>query len=106
IRHGQARLDHENYDQLSELGVVQSEVLGRWLATTRRLPGGVVCGTLDRHRQTANACLAAWGQATTASSPGCPFQRVRSPGGTGAPLAGIWRASRAERDACGGRKSA
>jgi len=69
IRHGQARLDHENYDQLSELGVVQSEVLGRWLATTRRQPGGVVCGTLDRHRQTANACLAAWGQTTTASSP-------------------------------------
>ena len=62
IRHGQARFDQENYDQLSEVGVVQSERLGRWLATIRRQPGRVVCGTLDRHRQTANACLAAWGQ--------------------------------------------
>jgi broad specificity phosphatase PhoE len=67
IRHGQARLDQENYDQLSELGILQSEVLGRWLAATRRQPGRVVCGTLDRHRQTATACLAAWGQ--TASPP-------------------------------------
>lgn len=62
IRHAQARLDQENYDQLSELGVLQSEVLGRWLSTTRRQPGRIVCGTLDRHRQTATACLAAWGQ--------------------------------------------
>src|SRR5271166_323240 len=62
MRHGQARLDQENYDQLSELGVVQSEVLGRWLATTRRQPGRIVWGTLDRHRQTATPAWPLWGQ--------------------------------------------
>src|SRR5271165_1694633 len=67
MRHGQARLDQENYDQLSELGVVQSEVLGRSLATTRRQPGRIVWGTLDRHRQTATPAWPLWGQ--TASPP-------------------------------------
>src|SRR5208283_3903035 len=65
----QARFDQDNYDQLSELGVLQSEVLGRWLATTGRRPGSVVCGALERHRQTASACLAVWGRTNTASSP-------------------------------------
>ena len=69
IRHGQARLDDDNYDQLSELGCAQSELLGKWLAMTGRQPGRVVCGTLERHRQTAQACLAAWGQTPTAPSP-------------------------------------
>jgi len=61
VRHGQARADQEDYDQLSELGLRQSRLLGAWLAS-RGLPvGDIVCGTLKRHRQTAEACLEAWG---------------------------------------------
>lgn len=60
VRHGQASFGSRDYDQLSPLGVNQSELLGRWLATTGLQPHRVMMGTMKRHRQTAEACLAEW----------------------------------------------
>lgn len=58
IRHGQASFGVKDYDQLSDLGTLQSQLLGRSLK--RRLgapPALVVCGAMKRHRQTAQAAL-------------------------------------------------
>ncbi|HQR05572.1 MAG TPA: histidine phosphatase family protein [Gemmatales bacterium] len=60
VRHGQASFGSRDYDQLSPLGVTQSELLGQWLAGTGLKPGRVIIGTLRRHRQTADACLNKW----------------------------------------------
>ena len=59
IRHAQAMFAAPDYDQLSDLGRQQARVLGQSLA--RRLPkvDAVFTGTLLRHRQTAEICLAA-----------------------------------------------
>ena len=62
IRHGQASFGQDNYDELSELGQQQATRLGKVLA--KRLPkfDAVCLGTMKRHRQTANNCLAGFGQ--------------------------------------------
>jgi len=60
VRHGQASFGSRDYDQLSPLGVTQSELLGQWLAGAGLKPNRVIMGTLRRHRQTADACLAHW----------------------------------------------
>jgi broad specificity phosphatase PhoE len=62
IRHGQASFGLRDYDQLSELGVIQSELLGRWLASSGAKAGRLICGRMKRHRQTAEACARSWGQ--------------------------------------------
>ncbi|MFT5136265.1 MAG: broad specificity phosphatase PhoE [Arenicella sp.] len=62
VRHGQASFGQENYDQLSELGKQQASHLGEnWQA---RLTGfdAVALGSMHRHRQTAELCLAEMGQ--------------------------------------------
>ncbi|NVJ14565.1 histidine phosphatase family protein [Myxococcus sp. AM010] len=66
VRHGQASFGAANYDQLSETGLVQARVLGESLR--ERLPrvDAVVTGTMARHQQTAEACLAALGCGTVA----------------------------------------
>ncbi|QDF07323.1 histidine phosphatase family protein [Myxococcus xanthus] len=66
VRHGQASFGAANYDQLSETGLVQARVLGE--ALRERLPrvDAVVTGTMARHQQTAEACLAALGCGTVA----------------------------------------
>lgn len=61
VRHGQASFGAEDYDNLSELGVKQSAVLGESLKASKVLPTGVVCGRMRRHAQTAEACLEAMG---------------------------------------------
>lgn len=61
VRHGQASFLAADYDALSEVGVRQARVLGAALASSAPLPATVVCGTMRRHRQTAEACLAAMG---------------------------------------------
>jgi len=63
IRHGQASFGAADYDRLSDLGVRQSEALG--LALRARVPSvaTVWCGSMQRHRQTADACLRTFGQA-------------------------------------------
>jgi broad specificity phosphatase PhoE len=61
VRHGQASFGRDDYDQLSETGFDQARVLGE--ALRARLTGldAVFLGTLTRHRQTAETCLAALG---------------------------------------------
>ena len=61
IRHGQASFGAANYDQLSATGVEQSRLLGQALRTRIPKVDAVARGTMARHRQTAEACLAAMG---------------------------------------------
>ncbi len=61
VRHGQASFGAADYDQLSETGVAQARVLGETLRARLPRVDAVVTGTLARHRQTADACLAALG---------------------------------------------
>lgn len=63
VRHGQASFGAADYDQLSELGTEQSRLLGAWFAQCGIGFDRVVVGGLRRHRQTAEACLAAMPQA-------------------------------------------
>ncbi|MFT5573839.1 MAG: broad specificity phosphatase PhoE [Cryomorphaceae bacterium] len=69
IRHGQASFGQQNYDLLSELGEAQASRLGKQLA--KRLPvfDAVVLGTMKRHQQTAENCMAGFGQSLDALSP-------------------------------------
>ncbi len=52
VRHGQASLGAENYDQLSELGHRQSRWLGEYFAEREMVFDEVVVGGQHRHRQT------------------------------------------------------
>lgn len=61
IRHGQASFGSDDYDRLSALGVEQARILGASLALRSIRPTHVVSGDMLRHRQTAEACLAALG---------------------------------------------
>ena len=61
IRHGQASFGAENYDELSPSGRTQSSWLGEYFAQARLRFDRVVIGTMQRHRQTADAILAAMG---------------------------------------------
>jgi broad specificity phosphatase PhoE len=63
VRHGQASFASENYDCLSELGHRQSAWLGEHFAARGIVFSRVVCGTLDRQRQTARSLLDAMGSA-------------------------------------------
>lgn len=55
VRHAQASFLADNYDQLSELGYVQSSLLGKFLADSSIAFDRVIIGSLLRHRQTAEA---------------------------------------------------
>lgn len=57
VRHGQASFGKENYDQLSDLGLEQARLLGKWFADCGVAFNQVVTGDMERHRQTAEACL-------------------------------------------------
>lgn len=59
IRHGQASFGEGDYDRLSSLGIEQSRVLGESLCARLPQVDLVVCGDMQRHRQTAEACLQA-----------------------------------------------
>jgi broad specificity phosphatase PhoE len=61
VRHGQASWGAADYDNLSELGQEQSAMTGRALAARGLAPDRVVCGSMRRHRQTADAAGAAAG---------------------------------------------
>lgn len=60
VRHGQASFGSRDYDQLSPVGITQSELLGQWLAASGLRPARVMHGSMKRQRQTAEACLSAW----------------------------------------------
>jgi broad specificity phosphatase PhoE len=60
VRHGQGTLDGGHYDQLSELGQVQSRMLGEvWAARDFKIDY-VYSGTQKRHGQTAEAVAASY----------------------------------------------
>jgi len=59
IRHGQASFRSADYDRLSPVGEEQSQRLGTWLADCGSLPELVAIGPRQRHRRTAELCLAA-----------------------------------------------
>ena len=52
-RHGQASFGQENYDQLSELGGIQAQLLGQHYATTQRRIDAIFTGSLVRQRDSA-----------------------------------------------------
>jgi len=60
LRHGQASFGSANYDQLSPTGHAQAQALGAALRTRGVTPDHVVCGTMQRHVDTAKGALAAW----------------------------------------------
>lgn len=59
VRHGQASFGTADYDRLSALGFEQARLLGGWFADCGQEFGRAVTGSLRRHRETADACLAA-----------------------------------------------
>lgn len=52
IRHAQASFGSHDYDRLSDLGRVQSEMAGAALRAAGWVPDRLITGTLDRQRQT------------------------------------------------------
>lgn len=58
VRHGQASFGSQNYDQLSELGYQQARHLGSCWAARELQVSRVVTGKMQRHLQTAHACIA------------------------------------------------
>ena len=58
VRHAQASFGAPDYDQLSELGFEQSRRLGHWLVQSGQSFNLAVTGSLRRHRDTAESCLA------------------------------------------------
>lgn len=60
VRHGQASFGSRDYDQLSPLGIEQSQLLGQWLATTGLQPQRILHGSMVRQEQTALHCLKQW----------------------------------------------
>lgn len=52
-RHGQASFGQENYDQLSELGSIQAQMLGQHYAATQRRIDAIFTGSLVRQRDSA-----------------------------------------------------
>jgi broad specificity phosphatase PhoE len=61
LRHGQASFGTDDYDQLSDLGRKQAELLGRELRTRGVTINVAVCGTMRRQRDTAALALASAG---------------------------------------------
>jgi broad specificity phosphatase PhoE len=61
VRHGQASFGADDYDVLSEAGLEQSRVLGRFLAAAGIAPEAVVHGAMKRQRDTATAMVSAAG---------------------------------------------
>lgn len=61
VRHGQASFGAETYDELSPSGRTQSLWLGEYFAQAKLRFDRVVIGTMQRHRQTAEAILAGMG---------------------------------------------
>lgn len=57
VRHGQASLGADDYDALSDTGMRQARLLGRWFARSGRGFDLAAGGWLRRHRETAELCL-------------------------------------------------
>lgn len=57
IRHGQASFGQKDYDQLSEKGQMQSNILGQYLDQIIDETPYVIAGSMKRHQQTATLAL-------------------------------------------------
>ncbi len=57
VRHGQASFGEENYDMLSETGILQSRILGDYLAETGLKIDVVYSGKMERQKMTANEAI-------------------------------------------------
>ena len=72
-RHGQASFGQQNYDQLSELGEVQAQMLGQHYATTQRRIDAIFSGSLVRQQDSARHFWDSYqsnvGQASDISNP-------------------------------------
>jgi len=66
VRHGQASFGKANYDELSDVGVQQSEILGKYLANAIS-PDLSIAGSMVRHNQTAEGFSSGHGNTPTAS---------------------------------------
>ena len=60
VRHGQASFTKLNYDQLSELGHKQGELIGQALTQREVEAGHVIVGDMQRHRETMIAAQKHW----------------------------------------------
>ncbi len=60
IRHGQAGFNKINYDQLSDLGHQQGELIGQSLLTRSVEAKLVIHGVMRRHRETMQAAQKTW----------------------------------------------
>ena len=60
VRHGQASFGSDNYDQLSDVGMEQSRVLGEHLKHQEHEFDSVYSGSLERHKQTLDGILQAY----------------------------------------------
>ena len=57
IRHGQASFASTHYDKLSSIGHEQGRILGEALKARGVKPDLLICGGMQRHRETAAQCL-------------------------------------------------
>ncbi len=64
IRHGQASFGKENYDNLSALGIRQSQVLAQHLVRTGKAPQEIYSGCLERHFETLHEYEACYSRET------------------------------------------
>lgn len=60
VRHGQAGFGKMNYDQLSDLGHQQAELVGHSLLARQLEAGKVVHGDMRRHRETMEGAQKVW----------------------------------------------
>lgn len=60
IRHGQASFGAQNYDRLSEKGVIQAAVLGKHLAELEIKFDAIYFGQMDRQQKTAKGVIDAY----------------------------------------------
>ncbi len=79
VRHGQASYGQPDYDRLSDLGVRQCEMLGRYWAGRGLCFDRVVVGPRRRHWQSHDAMAAAFRSASNGTGAGWP-DPVEDPG--------------------------
>lgn len=60
VRHGQASFSADDYDQLSDKGVEQAELVGEYLKKKISNPVVVITGDMVRHKQTAKKSIEAF----------------------------------------------
>jgi len=60
IRHGQASFGEANYDMLSETGILQSRILGDYLAAIGLEIDAVYSGTMERQKMTAYEAIGSY----------------------------------------------